>query len=81
MRLRPSAPARAHSHALPPHLRQKHHLTSPLCAPSLPPTECKVVEGETTAMHLIIKSVTAKPESACPCTRPLNSRMERPCQH
>jgi len=26
--------------------------------------ECKVVEGETTAMHLIIKSVTAKPESS-----------------
>lgn len=28
------------------------------------PADCKVTDGDTTAMHLIIKSLTAKPESA-----------------
>ena len=26
--------------------------------------ECKVADGDTTAMHLIIKALTAKPENA-----------------
>ena len=32
--------------------------------------ECKVVDGDTTAMHLIIKSMTSKPESAPPPRSP-----------